>query len=92
MKRLKSWLTSSALKRYNTNEYAMPGMGDGHNGHSFILVDEYGEIQWRADYGRYTMYVPVEILIEQIEQSIEQKNLSSADYAWKILFLWCIII
>ena len=44
-------------------------------------IDEYGEIQWRADYGRYTMYVPVEILIEQIEQSIEQKNLSSADYA-----------
>lgn len=71
----------SVSKRYNTNEYAMPGMGDGHNGHSFILVDEYGEIQWRADYGRYTMYVPVEILIEQIEQSIEQKNLSSADYA-----------
>lgn len=46
-------------KAYKTNLYGM--MGNSMNGHSFILVDEQGVIQWRADYGGEpdnTMYVP----------------------------------
>lgn len=54
--------------RYRTNEYGM--MGDGMNGHSFVLVGPDGTIEWRADYGGsqtgYTMYVPVDSLLADI--------------------------
>jgi peroxiredoxin len=56
---------------YQTNLYGMPGMGNNYNGHSFILVDEEGIILWRADYGRYTMYVPLDVLIADIKKGIE---------------------
>lgn len=46
-------------------------MGDGMDGHTFILVNKGGMIAWRADYGgapNYTMYVPVPNLLAAIEQ------------------------
>lgn len=41
-------------------------MGANMNGHSFVLVDEDGVIEWRRDYGGppdYTMYLPVSSLL-----------------------------
>ncbi|ERJ11247.1 peroxiredoxin family protein [Haloplasma contractile] len=60
--------TVTVSKLYNTNLYGMPGMGTNYNGHSFILVDEEGIIKWRADYGKYTMYVPLDVLISDIKK------------------------
>jgi peroxiredoxin len=57
---------------YKTNLYGMPGMGTNYNGHSFILVDEEGMITWRADYGKYTMYVPLEDLLSDIKKGLEE--------------------
>lgn len=59
-------------RRYETNRYGM--MGEGYNGHSFILVDENGVIQWRADYGgppNYTMYLPVDQLLADLRDGID---------------------
>lgn len=64
--------TVSVSKSYNTNLYGMPGMGVKYNGHSFILVDTEGIIQWRADYGRYTMYVELKDLIADIKKGLRQ--------------------
>jgi peroxiredoxin len=53
---------------YDANKYGM--MGDGMDGHSFVLVGPDGTIQWRADYGgapKYTMYVPVEQLLGDLK-------------------------
>ena len=69
-------LTATALadtkldisRTYQTNKYGM--MGDSRNGHSFILVGPDGRIEWRADYGgspKYTMYVPVDTLLSDLE-------------------------
>lgn len=55
-------------KEYTTNQYGM--MGTSTNGHSFILVDPDGTIQWRADYGGapdYTMYVKVDKLLANLK-------------------------
>ncbi|MGI9020888.1 MAG: peroxiredoxin family protein [Solirubrobacterales bacterium] len=60
---------------YSTPDYRMAGMSESFNGHSFLLVDENGMIEWRADYGGpstgNTMYVPVENLLADIEQGID---------------------
>lgn len=56
---------------YEANQYGM--MGNSTNGHSFILVDEAGVIQWRADYGGapdYTMYVPSASLLADLKAGI----------------------
>lgn len=56
---------------YETNLYGM--MGTSYNGHSFILVDENGVIQWRADYGgapKYTMYLPMDELVADIREGL----------------------
>ncbi|MGH2954952.1 MAG: redoxin domain-containing protein [Solirubrobacterales bacterium] len=59
-------------RAYATTDYAMAGMGPTFNGHSFVLVDEKGMIEWRADYGGpttgNTMYVPVDSLLADIEE------------------------
>lgn len=59
-------------RAYATTDYAMAGMGPTFNGHSFVLVDEKGVIEWRADYGGpttgNTMYVPVDNLLADIER------------------------
>ena len=55
-------------KTYDANSYGM--MGDSRDGHTFIVVDPAGVIRWRADYGGapdYTMYVPVEALLADLE-------------------------
>lgn len=60
---------------YSTPQYRMAGMSESFNGHSFILVGEDGEIEWRADYGGpttgNTMYVPVESLLADIEEGTD---------------------
>ena len=63
----------SVSKTYETNKYGM--MGGSTNGHSFILVGPDGEIQWRADYGgdpKYTMYVPVDVLLADMEAGLDR--------------------
>ncbi len=58
---------------YDANSYGM--MGGSRNGHTFIVVGPEGEIKWRADYGGppdYTMYVPVENLLADLRQGLEQ--------------------
>lgn len=58
-------------RAYSTSDYGM--MGDGRNGHSFILVGPDGKIQWRADYGGapdYTMFVPAANLLADLRQGL----------------------
>jgi peroxiredoxin len=53
---------------YQANRYGM--MGDGMDGHTFVLVGPDGTIEWRADYGgapKYTMYVPVDQLLGDLK-------------------------
>lgn len=55
-------------KAYDANKYGM--MGDGMDGHSFVLVGPDGRIQWRGDYGgapKYTMYVPPAQLLADLK-------------------------
>lgn len=62
----------SVSKAYDANSYGM--MGDGMDGHSFILVGPRGKILWRADYGGapdYTMYLPVNSLIADLRQGLQ---------------------
>lgn len=61
---------------YETNRYGM--MGTSYNGHSFILIDENGVIQWRADYGgapKYTMYLPMDQLVADIREGLSAKGI-----------------
>lgn len=60
-------------ERYTTLDYGM--MGGSHNGHTFIVVGPDGTIEWRADYGGapdYTMYLPVDALLEDLERGLER--------------------
>lgn len=61
-------------RAYGTTEFRMAGMAPSFNGHSFVLVDEQGTIEWRADYGGpttgNTMYVPVDGLLADIEAAV----------------------
>lgn len=60
----------AASKAYTANLYGM--MGDGMDGHSFILVNKDGVIAWRADYGgapAHTMYVPVARLLADMRKT-----------------------
>jgi peroxiredoxin len=47
----------------------------GEPGHTFVLVDEAGEVVWIQDYGapenRGVMYVPVEELVNEIRTHLE---------------------
>jgi peroxiredoxin Q/BCP len=65
--------TYAVSDRYDARAY---GMMDGQMaGHSFILVGKDGKIRWRADYGgepNYTMFVPTDVLLEDLRQGIEQ--------------------
>lgn len=50
-------------------------VGTGEPGHTFILVDENGEIAWIRDYGspdlpNPVMYVPPQDLVQQIRDSL----------------------
>lgn len=59
-------------RTYEANEYGM--MGNSMNGHSFVIVDPDGTIEWRADYGgapNYTMYVPVDALLADMVEGLE---------------------
>lgn len=61
-----------ASKTYEADQYGM--MGGGANGHSFVLINEDGVIEWRADYGGdpdYTMYVPVPNLLADMRKGIQ---------------------
>jgi peroxiredoxin len=56
---------------YDVMQWAV---GTGEPGHTFILVDESGEIAWIRDYGAPQngglMYVPIADLTQQIEASL----------------------
>jgi peroxiredoxin len=49
-------------------------VGTGEPGHTFVLVDESGNIAWIRDYGAPenggVMYVPVDELVQQIETNL----------------------
>lgn len=63
----------SVQEAYRTNRYGM--MGRMHSGHTFIVVNEDGEIEWRADYGGapdYTMYLPVKNLVADMEVGLKR--------------------
>lgn len=58
-------------KTYSANQYGM--MRASANGHSFVVVDEQGDIAWRADYGgapNYTMYLPVPDLLADMQAGL----------------------
>ncbi len=60
----------TASHAFNANMFGM--MGQGADGHSFILVGPDGRIRWRADYGgapNYTMYVPVDQILRDMHVS-----------------------
>lgn len=59
-------------QQYQMNQFGM--MGDSRDGHSFVLIGPDGKILWRADYGgapNYTMFVPVDVLLEQMKAGLE---------------------
>ena len=62
----------SVSETYNVLQWAV---GTGEPGHTFILVDADGNLAWIRDYGAPEnggmMYVPVEALVEQITQHLE---------------------
>lgn len=52
-------------------------MGASMNGHSFVLVNEEGVIEWRADYGGapdYTMYVPVSNILADLRAGLNEQS------------------
>lgn len=60
-------------RKYEMNKFGM--MGDSRDGHTFLLIGPDGEIQWRADYGgapNYTMYIPVENLLADLDEGRQQ--------------------
>ena len=59
---------------YTANQYGM--MGNGADGHTFIVVGPDGRIKWRADYGgapNYTMHVPISNLIADLKEGMKAK-------------------
>ncbi len=50
-------------------------VGTGEPGHTFVLVDEEGEVDWIRDYGAPenggVMYVPVAELVEKIQSHLD---------------------
>lgn len=65
-------LDHSVSEQYDVLKWAV---GTGEPGHTFILVDENGDIVWIRDYGAPEnggkMYVPVEELTKNIQQSLD---------------------
>ena len=65
----------SVSERYDVLQWAV---GTGEPGHTFILVDATGDLVWIQDYGAPEnggqMYVPVDELIMNITQSLENIN------------------
>ena len=60
-------------KAYAANKYGM--MGDGRDGHSFVVVGPDGRIRHRADYGGapdFTMYVPVSNLLADLRKGLRE--------------------
>lgn len=56
------------IRQYEANKYGM--MGESRAGHSFLLIDPEGQIQWRADYGGapdYTMWLPVDKVLQDLQ-------------------------
>ncbi|MGH7405436.1 MAG: peroxiredoxin family protein [Candidatus Methylomirabilales bacterium] len=67
--------TRQVSESYETTSYGM--MGEGFNGHSFILVGPDGKIRWRADYGGppdYTMFLPVKSLLADIRAGLKSER------------------
>lgn len=64
-----------ASKAWGTAGIGM--MGPSMNGHSFVLVNEEGEIEWRADYGGppdYTMYLPVSNVLADLRAGLNEQS------------------
>jgi peroxiredoxin len=65
-------LDQSVSETYDVLQWAV---GTGEPGHTFILIDENGDIVWIRDYGAPEnggqMYVPVDELTKNIKQSLE---------------------
>ncbi len=63
----------SVSEAYDVLQWAV---ATGEPGHTFILVDEQGKIAWIRDYGAPenggTMYVPVNELVAQIADALDQ--------------------
>lgn len=60
-------------KKYQMNKFGM--MGDSRDGHTFLLIGPDREVLWRADYGgapNYTMYVPMENLLADLDEGRQQ--------------------
>ena len=60
-------------KAYAANQYTM--MGEGRDGHSFMVVGPDGRIRFRADYGGppdFTMYVPVKNLLADLRKGLRE--------------------
>lgn len=61
----------SISKNYDVLKWAV---GTGEPGHTFILINADGTISWIRDYGAPenggTMYVPVQELVEQINENL----------------------
>ena len=62
----------SVSEKYEVLQWAV---GTGEPGHTFILIDKNGEIVWIRDYGAPEnggqMYVPVDELTKNIQQSLD---------------------
>jgi peroxiredoxin len=58
---------------YGVMQWATPG---GEPSHTFVLVDEAGQIVWLQDYGspqnRGVMYVPVTELVQEVQAHLRE--------------------
>ena len=65
--------TSDVSRAYDMPRYGMHAMDNAKPGHSFVLVNADGAIDWRADYGGapdYTMYVPVDDMLADLRVAL----------------------
>lgn len=62
---------ATVSRTYDMPKYGMHPMEGTQPGHSFVLVNSDGLIEWRADYGGapdYTMFVPVDDMLADLRQ------------------------
>ncbi len=55
---------------YDTTSAAVSMMPGTAPGHTFILVDTHGVVQWRADYGPSDMSVPDSEVLQAVQQAL----------------------
>ncbi len=62
--------TLAVSNTYDTTSAAVSMMPGSAPGHTFILVDAHGVVQWRADYGPSDMSVPESEILQAVQHAL----------------------